>query len=367
MATVLGLLAARPVPAAAADAGAVYTIANYPVDATAGDAVTAKDRALSDGQQAAFRALLKRIVPVTAYSRLNKLRAVKAADLIDGVSVRSERNSATQYFASLDFSFQVEGVRNLLRREGIPFVDSQAPVVTVVPVYLPPRAGQGSVPASLAEAAGSAQWLDAWKWLDLDHALAPIKLAPAKAKLSADAIRQLHEGDPAGLAALKSESGSELVLLASAEADMAGGRLHVTLAGRDAVGPFVLKRAYRLRANDLAYTAELATIVVVGTLEGRWKAFKERWSPDGPYTGGAAPVPVQILVEVRTIEQWQDIRRLLQETPGVEDLQVGGISARGADVALRYPGGGAQLADALQARGLEMHNASGVWRMRAAN
>ena len=52
----------------AAGADNAYTIANYPVDATAGNAVAAKQQALADGQQAAFRSLLKRIVPVTATS-----------------------------------------------------------------------------------------------------------------------------------------------------------------------------------------------------------------------------------------------------------------------------------------------------------
>ncbi len=46
---------------------AVFTVANYPVEARADNAVAAKDRALADGQQAAFRSLLKRLVPVTAY------------------------------------------------------------------------------------------------------------------------------------------------------------------------------------------------------------------------------------------------------------------------------------------------------------
>ena len=49
--------------------------------------------------------------------------------------MRTERNSSTDYIASLDFSFQSKGVRDLLRREGIPFVDEQAPAVTLVPVW----------------------------------------------------------------------------------------------------------------------------------------------------------------------------------------------------------------------------------------
>src|SRR5262249_60567525 len=91
-------------------------------------------RALNDGQQAALRSLLKRLVPVSAFPRLKTLAPVRAGDLIEGVKVRAERNSATDYIANLDFSFQAKAIRDLLRREGIPFTDEQAPVLSVVPV-----------------------------------------------------------------------------------------------------------------------------------------------------------------------------------------------------------------------------------------
>jgi len=112
----------------------VYTVANYPVDAEAGNAVAAKDKALADGQQAAFRSLLKRLVPVTDYDRLKRLGALKSSGFLEGVSVRSERNSSTRYIASLDFSFRADSVRAVLQQEGIPFVEEQAREVIVVPV-----------------------------------------------------------------------------------------------------------------------------------------------------------------------------------------------------------------------------------------
>jgi hypothetical protein len=59
-----GMLSLLGVSEAAAPAN-VFIVANYPVQAKAEDAATAKQLALSDGQQAAFRALMKRLVPVT--------------------------------------------------------------------------------------------------------------------------------------------------------------------------------------------------------------------------------------------------------------------------------------------------------------
>ena len=105
---------------AAAAAEAVFTVGNYPVEARADNAVAAKDRALSEGQQAAFRSLLRRLVPVTAFQRLKQLPAVRAGDLLEGVKVRAERNSATDYIASLDFSLPVERRTRLAAARGHP-------------------------------------------------------------------------------------------------------------------------------------------------------------------------------------------------------------------------------------------------------
>jgi len=73
-----------PLSVAAAANDDVYTVGNYPVDAQAANAVAAKDKALADGQQAAFRSLLKRVVPVTDYDRLKRLKVLKAASFFEG-------------------------------------------------------------------------------------------------------------------------------------------------------------------------------------------------------------------------------------------------------------------------------------------
>ncbi len=259
------LLSAAGAETRAASTDAVFTVGNYPVEARADNAVAAKDRALADGQQAALRSLLKRLVPVTAYARIRKLSTTRAGDLIEGYKVRSERNSATEYIASLDFSFQAKAVRDMLRREGIAFTDEQAPALIVIPVR---RTAASAAPDN------EAAWANVWKGLDLEHALTPVKLQTLKKEIAADTVNALADGDGSAIRGLAAAYGSELVLLAVAEQDDAAGRLNVTLSGRDAVGAFTLKRAYRLDAGDPAYTSELAAVVSLGILEGRWKAIE---------------------------------------------------------------------------------------------
>ncbi len=349
----------------------VYTIGNYPVEASAASAVVAKDKALAEGQQAAFRSLLKRIVPVTSYKQLSRVTAVSAADLVSGFSVRSERNSSTDYIASLDFNFYAPAVRALLQREGIPFVDDQAASVTIVPVLR-----QGNPPVAKAD---TSLWRRSWAGLDLTHTVTPVSVAPLKPVIHADTIKMLIEGDDNGLRILTQEYATSLIVLAIVEPDMSGKSMVVTLTGQDAIGPLLLKRTYRISDGDVAYASELAAVVALGVLEGRWKAVKGGLTanaatpaamsdvPVWAATAGTSGEPVRVVVEFDSPAQWNDMRAQLLDTSGVEGMEIATLSARNAEVSMRFPGGAAGLAKAVGGRGLALASIGEVWVLRSAN
>ncbi len=337
----------------------VFTIGNYPVDARAQDAVAAKEKAISDGQQAAFRSLLKRLVPVASYKMLASVRQTPAANLISGFAVRSERNSTTSYTASLDFSFDPYKVRDLLRQRGVPYVDEPARVTAVVLVLQP-------MGLSSASALSPDAWRDAWKGLDLENGLTPVQLHDKPVAVTAEMVKSSMTNPEAPLRTIAVLAKSGQAILAIAEPDVAARRLHVTLSGVDGVGKLLLRRTWRMDASDAPYSAELAAVVAMGTLEGRWKAVHGRAASPLP-AAGAQLQPVQIYVEFRNIQEWLRIRRQLEDTPGVSDLTIGGLSSSAANVALRYPGGGPALAGTLGQLGIELRGSGGSWVARGVN
>ena len=334
----------------------VFTVGNYPVDAEAANAVAAKERALADGQEAAFRSLLKRLVPVTEYDRIRRLSTMKSSGFLEGVSVRSERNSRTRYIANLDFSFRADSVRGILQQEGIPFVEEQAREIIIVPIVLN---AEGAVETG---AAGRA-WTRAWSGLDTERSLAPFAMQAAKPVINAETIKGAIAGS-GGLdqRALAEAYGSPYVLLAIAEPDKAASRLHVSFVGVDAVGGLNLRRSYRVFDNDVAYAMDFAAVVGLGVLEGRWKAVKappsagSSYAPaySSAYAGGGAQVALR--AQYRSLGEWSEMRRQLLALPGVEDVRIEAESARGADLTLRYPGGANELSAALYSRGLALEN-----------
>lgn len=357
-------------PAAAANPDAPFTVANYPVEATAANAVAAKDQALADGQQAAFKSLLKRLVPVTAYKQLGRIQNAKVADLVSGLSVRSERNSSTAYIASLDYSFQPDGVRQLLSGQGIPFVDQQAPPLTVVTVLL-----QGSPPAASND---KGLWRRAWTTLDLTHTVTPIAVKDLKPTIQTDTVQALISGQDTALQKLKAEYGTGLIVLAIAEPDIAAKKVTVTLVGSDAVGGLLLKRAYSINNNDLDYASQLAAVISLGILEGRWKAAKagiedKAGASAAPASGapvwaastGGSGEDVTLTAEFGSADQWDLIRTQLLGMQGVDALNIGSVSERSADITLKFPGGVTSLASALGTQGFSLTSTGSGWVLRA--
>lgn len=350
----------QPAPTLAAS-DKVFTIGNYPVEATADNAVAAKRAAISDGRTAAFRSLMKRIVPVASYGRIKDLKALDASRFISGIAVKSERNSGTRYIASLDFSFSAKAVRDELRRQSIPFVDKVAEVTTLVTIFSPPQPGTPGATREMSPGRGSKAWRSVWADLDLTNTITPLKLAARKPTLHPDAIRQLAAGDQGAQRILTNEYGSERVLLAITEPDPATRRLNVVIAGRDAVGNFVLKRKYRIDPEEFIYSLELAAVISLGVVEGRWKAVNAVGT--GPGSGGALQ-QVQLWVTFQNLGQWNSRQQILADLPGVSGMQTGGLSARGASVSLNYPGGGERLRAALAGRGMSLEYADGTWILR---
>ncbi len=354
-------------PAQASDA--IFTVGSYPVDAHADDAVAAKKMAIADGQKAALRSLLKRLVPVTAYPRLRKLQIARPDQLLSGISVRSERNSSTEYIANLDFMFRPDGVRQLLERENLPYVDTQAPPITIVPIWL---AETQPIPGLQADA-----WRNAWAAVDIAHALTPAKLEALKPGVHADTVAALAKGDTTMLRTFAGEYGGEEHLVAAILVPIPKERkLQVTLAGRDAVGSIAWIKSYRFDAEDPGYAIELAAVVSLGVLEGRWKASGAR--VQGPVrvpgtdqiagqinpaagasdTGGG---DVRLSVEFRDINEWAQISKRLGQVPGVAGIDVVGMSGRSARITFTYADGVGRLAEVVPQHGLAMRQNAAGW------
>jgi hypothetical protein len=110
---------------------------------------------------------------------------------------------------------------------------------------------------------------------------------------------------------------------------------------------------------------ELAAVVTQGVLEGRWKVAKLEEAQGGGIAGGGSGSEVHLAVEFSSLGEWNDLRSRILDMPGIDDVRIGAVSARSAEVSVRYPGGGLGLASALSRQGLVLTDGGGTWFLRS--
>ena len=122
-----------------------------------------------------------------------------------------------------------------------------------------------------------------------------------------------------------------------------------------------------MSGGDKVYTAELAAIVGLGVLEGRWKAGKGGavGGVDISTAGDGGQDNIALVVEFATLAEWNDIRTRLIDADGAFDVTIGSVSALTASVALRHAGGTPALIAALARKGLAMSDNAGTWIVRS--
>lgn len=330
--------------AGGAKAADVFTVAKVAVRAEADNAVKAKEIALAEGEVEALRALLRRIVPVQSYRALGALDLTALDPLVAGFQVRSEQNSRTAYLATLDYSFYKDGVTKLLRERGLAHVEVQAPALTLVPLALD---AEGKAVSGTVQPA----WVKAWEGLDLAHTVTPVTLVKptgdANQGLAAAALATLA-GDDAATSQLATQAKAERVVVAAIQPGEPG-MVVVRLAGVDHAGALRFNRPFSA-ADTSAETLRGIGAIALGIIEGRYKAGTAEGAVVDAATG---PVePVELDVAFAGLPQWRQIKVKLERLPGVANLEVSALSARGAVVRFDYPGGVTSLADRARAQNL---------------
>jgi hypothetical protein len=347
-------------PSAFAD-DSLYIIANVSVDATDKDAVAAKAKGMEAAERDALAIVLKRLMPVSAYSQLPDLSQQNVDDLVGSVSIRSEQNSATRYLASLDVSFNSVAVKQLLDNQNIPYSETRAEAISILPLVLDGDRVKGE---------GAEGWGQAWEGLDLAHSVTPATILKPRENLTADTVKSMLGGDAQAFALMQSQySYAPLVV---AVGGVEGGKFVTRLVGADSVGPINYGREDDF-SGSAKEAARAAAQVAFGIIENRWKVTQDQMpapadarteggegQPVGSQTGAAVmPRNVQAVVQFTGLKDWQEIRARLMQVAGIQALEVNALSARAASITFDYAGSLGKLQAALGQSGFAMDEKDG--------
>ena len=352
-----------------AGAASLFNVANVRVDVTAKDAVVAREKGMAKAETLAMQILLKRLAPLSWQERLPSFTHREIEGLVAGVAIHSEKTSARRYIGVVDVRFYPGAVRQLLTSRSIPFVESQASPISILPVML-----EGDIVAKDA----STDWRQAWERLDIDNGVAPAELTALRDDLEAGTIKAVLAGDEGAYATLRSTYGYGGLVVAVGE--IADGFFRLHLVGEDAAGDVESVATTAIDEDDLAATEERAAQLGLGILERRWKqrldpAFDE--TADLPLRRGAlypeeaSSFPDEVLgrvgalIEFFSVRDWQRIHFGLQRVEDLRDFEIVSRSARAAKVVFDYEGSADQLQAVLAQNGVGLYERDGTLVMRA--
>jgi len=408
-----------------AQAGDPFTITHVPVDASADNAADAQREALSQGQLDAAQRLIDRLTlardregppprlgfddagprsiddiirraepdtlglsdseaaalvldengevlidPLEAWdgTGLPPLSADEAAAMIAGLEIAREQRSATRYIAELVVSFDRREVAAYFDLYDVPYVESQARPVLVVPA----RDG-GSL--------WSGPWADAWIEGDFQHSLAPaialgsvmerLEAGPIDADAQADAggtpnggevwiedgeiervierplgrdaltMRQALDLDVAALRGIAEIYGVDQVMVVAAASASGGVR---------AQGVLVDFAGGQTRYDDLptvaAGTYADAARLIVEAREAAWK--------EAAVVRDRTTKTFAVTVSFGGLREWLGLRTDIAAASLVTNARLDALSREGALMTLTHRGGVDQLASELAQRGVRL-------------
>jgi hypothetical protein len=347
-----GLRAQAP-QAALAD---IYSLRGVEVDRTAATATLAREQAVVEGQRLAWRRLLARLVPAERRNVLANLPAADLAALIDSFEIENERGSGTRWLGAIAYRFKPGPVRDLLRARDVPYAETPARRVLVLPLLL--RDGQ----ALLWEEDNL--WRTAWASVPPPDGLQPWVLPRGDLDdVGLIGAEQAVQFDKARLRALSVRHGAQgaIVVVAEFNADAAGGpAVQLQFARVGAAAPDA----------DWSQTAALTR---AETIESAWPriaavaatAIEERWKAEVATQGGSTTL-LRAAIPVTHLSQWVAVRRRLAEVAAVRHVDLLVLGRGGAVVEIRHEGSTETLRTALAQRDLALREEGGAWTLSLA-
>lgn len=307
-----------------------FAVADINVDMTRQTSAIARREALEQAHVQAFEHLLKRLTPASDHGRLPRIDYPTAVDYAAGLKISDEKTTATRYAAKMTISFRPDLVRAYLRENGLAFAETPASTLVIAPVY------SWAGAQSLWER--NNPWRGAWNFRGPADGLAPVILPQGdladKGALSAAQALAL---DRARLSAFAARYGAGGVLVAHARyaVDPISGKPRMDVVaqvvgdGPD-IGQFRHTELGDPGAKPEALGVKAAN-AIIAALEAAWKR-----QSAAPGVGGLSSLVADL--PVTTVEDYADVRRRLDASPGVVRHELVLLSRELARFRLFYTG-----------------------------
>ena len=353
------LLAWWPLTLARAQtASDLFQVSGIAVDATAADAVAAREQALLQGQIEGLHRLLRRLTPAAEHDRLPAVGAAEIQRYVQNFEITDERVASNRYLAQLTVGYDPTAVRGLLQGQAFSYAETASEPLVVLPVY--------QVPGGPRLWPEDNPWWQAWaEHLDPERLLRlvlPLGDLEDMATVTADAA---VAGDAAALETLARRYGTDDVLVIVATPR---GGATAAAGGASASAPVLELDVRRggIQGNPpetfeggpgetLEGLMAAAVTGIQDTLDERWKeANLLRYDQ-------AASMLVDVPIE--QLADWVEISRGMEGLTEIVGIEVAAFARENVRAQIRYLGDQLRLEEALGRIGLGLSREGESWRL----
>jgi hypothetical protein len=321
-----GLAAGAMTASALADSP--FMVDGVAIDARADNATEAQRTALQQGQtEGAVRLIERLTLPEDRMeSQLPLVTADEAASLLAGLQISDEQRSATRYRGVLSLEFDPRAVRRYLTGLGVPFVESQAAPIAVIPV----------TELQSGERVLGGDWHEAWANGGFEHALTPVEIVPADSVI----LDEIVALDPVALQTVLETTGLDQVMVLVARQDAGNTRAAGVIVRFDAEG--VLQRETVDRVSVAGGYMDAARAII----EPREEAWKRA---SVVRDMSVAELDVSILFD--NLAEWRELQQAVTGASLIQNARLDAVSRNGAAMTITHRGAREQVMAELRARG----------------
>jgi hypothetical protein len=315
------LLASGHAPAAG-NFPSAFVVAGVPVDATAEDAVAAREAARTEGERIAFRRLLERLTAKADWGRLPSPSGPEISALVQDFEVSNERSSGVRYLASYTFRFNPTGVRRLLKAANLTVTELASKPVVLVPVL---KTGE-----TVRLWDDPNPWREAWSRTPGAGGLVPwvVPAGNAEDRQSFDPVAA-QEARADALAALSARYGSgDVVIVTAIPSGGTPAVLDITISRYSPEGTPETETTEVTGAKLDAALYQAGVQAAMHEMEESWKKLTLTSSPAGEQDSTQ-----EVVVPIRSAGDWAAVRERLAKVPVVRSTDLELMSR--AEVRLR--------------------------------
>ena len=325
----------------------LYTVEGVEVDATASNALEAKDKAFGEAQIKAYEILSQRMVDETDVKAVATPDLSVISSMINDFEVTKEELSSVQYLGTYTFRFNERAVGRHFSVQGVQYTDVGSKPVLMLPFY---QTGERSVLWSHGN-----KWMQAWNRAQNLRGAVPVVLPLGDlddvSDIGDDEALSYRAG---GLSKILDRYQATEAVIAIAVPDQrmvsslnAGGQ---GLAGSISVHLYRTDRSRPEYVKEITVTAKLSQTInslleeavnkVNAELQRDWKV-KTMVRPNQQNR-------MQVKVSFATMDEWIRTQRALKRVSGVNEVLLKSLSSKTALVDIIFEGTEQRLRLALE-------------------